>query len=159
MTKETKTFLAIIIGTIVVIAGLFVLNAKTPGKYDEFAQCITDSGATFYGASWCAHCQNQKLAFGKSEKLLPYKECSTPNGNNLELCTEDEITATPTWEFADGTRLQGTQTFETLAKMTGCTLPAGVKKSDTTDIQEGGFSNESITIEPVITSDTLEVTE
>ncbi len=124
MTKETKTFLGIIIGLVVVISGLFILNAKTPGKYDEFAQCIGDSGAIFYGAYWCAHCQSQKLAFGKSEKYLPYKECSTATGQNLDLCVDDNITSTPTWEFADGTRVSGVQSIESLATITGCQLPA-----------------------------------
>jgi hypothetical protein len=123
MTKETKTFISIIIGCIIVIVGLFILNAKTPGRYDAFAQCITDSGATFYGASWCVHCQNQKVAFGKSEKFLPYKECSTPNAQNLDLCVDDNIESTPTWEFADGTRISGNQPLERLAELTGCPLP------------------------------------
>ncbi len=123
MTKETKTFLGIVIGLIIVIGGLFVLNANTPGKYDTFAQCITDSGATFYGASWCVHCQNQKTAFGKSQKLLPYKECSAPNQTNLDLCAADNIDATPTWEFADGSRVSGEQSLEKLSELTGCPLP------------------------------------
>jgi thiol-disulfide isomerase/thioredoxin len=32
----------------------------SPGKYDEFAKCLTDNGAKFYGAFWCPHCQAQK---------------------------------------------------------------------------------------------------
>lgn len=76
MTKELKVFLGIIIGLIVFIGGLLLLNAKTPGKYDTFAQCITDSGAKFFGAYWCPHCAAQKALFGKSAKKLPYYECA-----------------------------------------------------------------------------------
>lgn len=76
MTKELKVFLGIIIGLAVFIGGLLVVNAKTPGKYDEFAQCITDSGTKFFGAYWCPHCAAQKALFGKSAKKLPYYECA-----------------------------------------------------------------------------------
>ncbi len=76
MSKELKVFLGIIIGLIVFIGGLFIVNAKTPGKYDTFAQCISDSGTKFYGTYWCPHCAAQKAIFGKSAKKLPYVECA-----------------------------------------------------------------------------------
>jgi len=78
---------------------------KTPGKqvaskYDSFATCIKDSGATFYGAFWCPHCQEQKAAFGKAQKLLPYVECSNPDGKSQNLiCEAAKITGYPTWDF------------------------------------------------------------
>jgi len=27
---------------------------------DEFAICLTDSGAVIYGTEWCGHCRDQK---------------------------------------------------------------------------------------------------
>jgi hypothetical protein len=33
-------------------------------KYVEFAQCLSDKGAVFYGAFWCTHCKSQKQMFG-----------------------------------------------------------------------------------------------
>ncbi len=123
MTKETKVFIGIVFGLVVTITGLFIFNANTPGKYDEFAQCINNSGATFFGTFWCPHCQQQKLLFGKSEKYLPYKECSTPNGHDFNLCANDNIESTPTWQFADGTRVTGVQSLESLATVTNCKLP------------------------------------
>ncbi len=84
MTKEIKVFLAIIIGFIVIIGGLLYWNEKTPGKYDAFAQCITDSGAKFYGAYWCSHCQAQKLLFGKSVEKLPYVECALQGQEKID---------------------------------------------------------------------------
>ena len=80
-----------------------------PGKYDQFAQCLADKGAKFYGAFWCPHCQNQKRMFGsKSAKLLPYTECSTPDGKGTtQACIDAGVKSYPTWKFADGTELVG----------------------------------------------------
>ncbi|MCW9054698.1 MAG: hypothetical protein OQJ98_01830 [Candidatus Pacebacteria bacterium] len=117
-----------IIGVLVVIAllfGWYYYNEGTAaGQYDEFAQCITDSGTKFYGTFWCPHCQNQKKVFGSSEKFLPYIECSTPNGQaQLQICKDAGVMGYPTWEFPDGSRLTGEVEFSTLAEETGCTLP------------------------------------
>lgn len=90
---------------------------------DVFAQCLTDAGAKFYGAYWCPHCQAQKKLFNDS-KFLPYVECSTPNGQaQTKICIDAKITGYPTWEFKDGSRLDGEQTFESLAGKTNCSLP------------------------------------
>ncbi len=99
-----------------------------PGKYDVFAQCIADSGATFYGAFWCPHCQAQKKLFGSSAKLLPYVECSTADGSHqTQVCIDKGINSYPTWELKDGTRLATENsagvTLETLSAKTSCPLP------------------------------------
>jgi len=96
-----------------------------PGNLDAFAQCLKDKGATFYGAFWCPHCQAQKKLFGSSVKLLPYVECSTPDGSaQNQTCKDKKIEGYPTWEFSDGSRLNGEIPLETLAEKTGCVLPA-----------------------------------
>ena len=95
-----------------------------PGKLDAFATCIAESGATFYGAFWCPHCQNQKAMLGTSARLLPYVECSTPDGNSqLPVCNDAGVKGYPTWEFADGSRESGEVSLERLADKTSCTLP------------------------------------
>ena len=94
------------------------------GKYDSFAQCIKASGATFYGAFWCPHCQNEKKLFGDAVQFLPYVECSTPDGNaQLQVCEDSSIKSYPTWVFKDGSRLIGEVPFYQLAQKTGCALP------------------------------------
>ncbi len=128
MTKGTITILII---TLVVIAGLGFLIHKdntTPGKLDGFAQCLKEKGAVFYGAFWCPHCQNQKKMFGRSEKFLPYVECSTPNGQGqLSVCTDKGVKSYPTWIFSDGTSLNGEVELSTLAEKTQCVLPEDTK--------------------------------
>lgn len=87
----------------------------------ELAQCIADSGATFYGAFWCPHCADQKDKFGAAAKQLPYVECSTPDGQGqTQECNEAGVTTYPTWEFADGSRLEGVLSLTRLAEKTEC---------------------------------------
>lgn len=119
----------IILVVVVVFVGFQAKSSSTSNteaastKYDEFAQCISDAGASFYGAFWCPHCQEQKALFEQSPKI-PYIECSTPNGEGrTEICTTENITGYPTWKFADGTESSGVQTLATLAEKTSCTLP------------------------------------
>lgn len=118
----------IIIGAVIIaaagLAGYAVYGYQQPGRLDAFAQCLKDNGAIFYGAFWCPHCQNQKKMFGKSERLLAYVECSTPDGRSQNTaCQSKNIEGYPTWEFADGSRLTGEIALETLAGKTSCALP------------------------------------
>lgn len=128
MTKNTKNTVLWIIGIAIVIGAIVLLlvqAAKKPGKYDNLAQCITDSGAKFYGAFWCPHCQAQKAMFGKSAKLLPYIECSEADGSGqLQICIDEKIEGYPTWVFPDGTRETGEHSFEQLAEKTNCAIDA-----------------------------------
>lgn len=126
MAQRTKSIFIWSIVGVAVIAGIFFLVSASskPGRLDEFAQCIKDKGAVFYGAFWCPHCQNQKAMFGTSQKLLPYVECSTPDGKGqLAVCQEKKIAGYPTWEFADGSKESGEVSLEKLAEKTNCQLP------------------------------------
>ena len=115
---------------ILVVAGIiFAKNNSTKDRvevvsaYDTFAQCLTDAGAKFYGAFWCTHCQAQKKLFDNSKKL-PYIECSTPDTKGqTQQCIDAKVTTYPTWDFADGSRTEGEQTFADLAAKTNCPLP------------------------------------
>lgn len=121
-----KAIIASIVSVIVIGGIIFwgVSQRNIPGKYDEFAQCITDSGAKFYGAFWCPHCADQKKMFGTSAKLLPYIECSTPDGKDqLPLCKDNNIEGFPTWEFVGGERLTGAIELSKLSEKTMCPLP------------------------------------
>ena len=105
-------------------------NTVTPGTYTALAQCLKDSGAVFFGAWWCPHCQDQKRSFGDAASLLPYIECSTPDGKGqTKACIDAQVASYPTWRFADGTELKGNVPLATLAEKTGCALestPAGL---------------------------------
>jgi hypothetical protein len=101
-------------------------TSAAPGKYDAFATCLREKGATFYGAFWCEHCRAQKKLFGSSAKLLPYVECSPASGQGqTQVCIDKNVASYPTWEFADGSRLTGEIALEALAEKTSCLLPGG----------------------------------
>lgn len=131
--KPVKSYMPWIIAVFVVlvIASFFFAGRKSSpgnnpaaGNLDSFAQCLKDKGAIFYGAFWCSHCNNQKKAFGSSQKLLPYVECSTPDGKGqTKQCTDAGIDGYPTWVFPDGSRQSGEIPLKTLADKTGCQLP------------------------------------
>lgn len=127
MDKNIKIFLGVIglliLGTIATVVAWSNSNNVPigPGKYDTFATCLKDKGAVFYGAFWCTHCQAQKKLFGSSVKLLPYIECSTANGQGqIQACIDKKISSYPTWEFADGSRLNGEIPLAQLAEKTSC---------------------------------------
>jgi len=123
--KHKNTFLSL--GIILLVVVFVVFLVKTPaksGELDEFAQCLGEKGAVFYGAFWCPNCQNQKTMFGRSSKKLPYVECSTPDGKRqISECREKGIEAYPTWIFENGEKIEGVVSLEDLRDKTGCLLP------------------------------------
>ena len=126
--KKNYQGLILVLGIVIVFVAVVVwITAQNnqPDKLDAFAACLKDKGAVFYGAFWCPHCQNQKALFGRSERLLPYVECSTPDGRGqLEVCREKNVEGYPTWVFPDGSRESGEIALDHLAEKTGCELPA-----------------------------------
>lgn len=122
---KTNTLIWSVISILVIAGIVWLIVAPTkPGKLDAFASCIKESGATYYGAFWCPNCKNQEALFGRSAKLLPRVECSTPDGKGqLQVCQDANIKGYPTWEFTNGTRESGTQSLERLSELTSCPLP------------------------------------
>ncbi len=98
MNKLTIVSICIFVAIVVVLVFVGVRANKKPGKHDSFAQCISDTGAKFYGAFWCPHCADQKKEFGTSAKYLVYVECSTPDGKGqTQVCVDEKIEGYPTW--------------------------------------------------------------
>ena len=126
--KDLKKNLPYVLGTIaiiVVFAFLFHGSGQpASGEHDSLAQCLADKGVKMYGAWWCPHCQAQKKDFGDSFKLINYIECAAgnPGSGQTQECNDAKIEGYPTWEFADGTRLSGEQTFNKLAETAGCEI-------------------------------------
>ncbi len=126
LVMKTKNIVIGIVIIVIIAGGIFWL-IKTPGKpgqYDTFAQCLGEKGAKFFGAFWCPHCRDQKALFGRSASLLPYTECSTPDGKGtLQVCLDQKIQGYPTWEFAGGERIVAVMSLEELSEKTSCPLP------------------------------------
>ncbi len=102
----------------VALVFIFWPKEQVEGKYDSFAQCLTDNGVVMYGAYWCPHCQNEKKAFGESFRLVNYVECT----QETDKCLAEKINGYPTWIFNDGRRFEGEMGLEKLSEASGCLL-------------------------------------
>jgi hypothetical protein len=106
------------IGALVALILVLALgHALTPGPYDKFAKCLSEKGATMYGAmGWCKYTQGQKAMFGKSFRHIDYYEHTEYPVNDYGA-----IKKTPTW-IIDGKVYENAQSFEDLSKATGCPI-------------------------------------
>lgn len=113
------------IGILIILLFLFLISCTSGTRYDAFATCLTEQGATMYGTFWCSHCQEQKKLFGDSFQYVNYIECSLPDGKSqTELCAKKGINGYPTWELENGTRVEGIITLNDFSQRTGCLLPS-----------------------------------
>jgi uncharacterized membrane protein len=103
---------------------------QAPAKEDPYASALADhlreSGAKFYGASWCPHCKDQKAMFGLAARRLPYVECSLDGrqgGPQNPECVSENIKTYPTWVFKDK-RIEEVLTPMQLADETDFKAPA-----------------------------------
>jgi uncharacterized membrane protein len=117
LAKTVATTGAIVLGLHLHYIGVL---GKPPAPEDPtvraLAEHLTASGAKFYGASWCPHCQDQKTAFGASESRLPYIECSPggPRAPQAQECRAARIETYPTWVI-NGQRHVGVLDLKALA--------------------------------------------
>jgi len=111
------------------LAGLLALASARAdaANLTPFGRCLGQSGAVFYGASWCPHCRNQRATLGDAMDHVRYVECSDPAApeQSASACKSANVHSYPTWIFRDGSRLSGELSLSTLAAKTGCTLPSG----------------------------------
>ncbi len=116
--KPWLKFTLIGIGAVVLLIIILGIGyALTPGPYDKFAKCLSEKGATMYGAmGWCKYTQGQKAMFGKSFKHVEYYE-------HTEYPVDEygAIKKTPTW-IIDGKVYENAQSFDELSKVTGCPI-------------------------------------
>jgi len=101
-------------------AGLALAPPVEDPHLGALAAPLRRSGARFYGASWCEHCNHQKDLFGAAADRLPYIECS-PGGRGrppAAICTGAGVRSFPTWDV-DGQRHLGALTPDRLAELAG----------------------------------------
>ncbi|MDX9892964.1 MAG: hypothetical protein RB292_00930 [Patescibacteria group bacterium] len=119
--SKNKLYLVAAAVTIIIIIVGSTIYQHRAGDLDGLASCLEANGARMYGAFWCSACNAQKEMFGQSARLLPYVECSTADGQTMTFaCQGKNISAYPTWEFADGTTQVGVMSLGDLAAETGC---------------------------------------
>ena len=78
LSRRVPVAVAVIVGIHLNYAGVL---GQPPAVEDPESRALavhlTATGATMYGAHWCAHCVEQKDYFGAAARRLPYVECST----------------------------------------------------------------------------------
>ncbi len=133
-----RNILSIVLVLVLLVGGAVYLFAdksgeKKTGVYDEFAQCIYDSGFRMYGSATCSFCEKQRKLFSGSEEYIREIECDPRNDNpQVERCIAKEITHTPTWiiEDEEGNNIKkfdaGVLSLQELSSESGCTLPEEV---------------------------------
>lgn len=96
---------------------------KDEKSLENFAKCLAEKGAKFYGSFRCGWCKRQKELFGQAEIFLPYVECIDEKTQEMTLeCQSAGITAFPTWEFPEKGKIPGYKSLEQLAELSGCQL-------------------------------------
>lgn len=136
--------------TVIILVVIFVAAAVALVRYSDdqagltgdaaaiagLAECLTAKGAKMYGAVWCSHCARQKKAFGEAFAKIDYVECAEPGDPRAQTaaCQAAGVTVYPTWTFADGSRLTGEVSFESLAAQAGCPFAAAVAPSAETTV-------------------------
>lgn len=117
-------FWLVLLALIVVGIGSSFFAGTQSSKLDGFTQCLKDKGVIMYGAFWCPHCQATKKMFGSSARLLPYVECSTPDGKaQTQICIDKKIQSYPTWVFPSGKSFSGEHTLQEISQESSCPLP------------------------------------
>jgi uncharacterized membrane protein/glutaredoxin len=117
------------VGSVVLVAAVHLFfysgalekndTVETP-QIQALAEHLAKTGAKFYGAYWCPHCEDQKEMFGASVHRLPYIECS-PGGRRspqAAKCRTARIRSYPTW-FINGRRHEGAYSLRRLAELSG----------------------------------------
>ena len=107
---------------VAIVVGVVVFAVAPPAgtPYQEaLARHLAKSGAVFYGAYWCPHCQEQKERFGGAAAALPYVECD-PKGerSQTERCRAAGVKVFPTWVLG-AERREGVQALDELARLSG----------------------------------------
>ena len=141
--KFTNVSLLTVVASIVLLAGC---TTTDNGQNTKLAECLTSKGVMMYGTNRCSHCQNQKELFGYDAfTKINFVDCD----KEKNTCALAGVQGYPTWAFADGSKLEGTQTFESLASQAGCNLDGS-----SASVISTGTTEETTTTGDVMTWDT-----
>ena len=119
--NKLKNYFIYIILIILVIA-VFIYLYNKPGRYDDFAKCLSEKGLKMYGSYQCSACAKQKTLFGKSFEFIDYVECGPLSGPVNQICIDNNINAYPIWIDNNGDQYRGVQSLKDLEEIGGCRL-------------------------------------
>ncbi|TVP89020.1 MAG: vitamin K epoxide reductase family protein [Thioalkalivibrio sp.] len=109
----------VVVAVLHVVASDLLSRPESP-RLAALAVHLEESGARYYGASWCPACRQQSRLFGAASERLPYVECS-PGGRGTEMarvCANAGIATYPTW-IIRGQRFEEVLRPRELARLSG----------------------------------------
>lgn len=112
--KKSNLWTIIIIIAVIILSFIILEKPKVPVTTEEISRCI-GKNSILYIQLGCGHCKDQEDMFGNNAQYLTKVDCFFER----EKCSNDEITATPTWTIK-GQKYEGVQEIETLRNLTGC---------------------------------------
>lgn len=116
--KQTILIVGVLIMSIIVSAcSVREAPQEMPPEIHEFAQCLSDNGATMYGTEWCSYCNEQKSLFGDAFSNINYVDCD----QNKQACNQAGVRGYPTWVINEES-LPGVRSFSDLSQRTSCTI-------------------------------------
>ncbi len=77
----------------------------------EFAKALAQAGVRFFGADWCPICTQQKQLLKTGLRSCRFIEVTNPDRTRNSVGVSENITQYPTWEFPNGSRVTGLQTW------------------------------------------------
>lgn len=116
-----STVLAIVVVTLLhLYYNSDLLSPPPDPRLEALAVHLNETGARYYGASWCVSCQRQTRMFRDAGDELPYVECSPfgQGGVLASACAAADIRSFPTW-IIDDERFEGVLEPEELARRSG----------------------------------------
>ncbi|MEK7555067.1 MAG: vitamin K epoxide reductase family protein [Patescibacteria group bacterium] len=123
--------MAVFVGLLLAFITYAIQSRTVPeGKYDTFAQCLTEKSFVVYGSATCSYCATQRAMFGSAFQFIKEIECNPRNPHpETQLCIDKNIEGTPTWiqEDASGKDVYrfpaGVVELDELSRVSGCALP------------------------------------
>lgn len=152
-TKKALPSWILVLLPVLVVAVLFgYFRFFSPSVLADFAKCLTEKKAVFYGMYDCPHCLAQKADFGRAMQYVNYVECKLDGGKTwADECKKENITATPTWKFDGKDEVSGRQSLQFLADKTGCPLPEGI-------VQKGSVAKNTVAGQTQVTATPTAIT-
>ncbi len=95
---------------------VYKYTALSAPTVQDFAQCITRSGAKMFGSDRCPHCLDQKAMFSSAFEFIDYVNCDF----HPQECAKAQIHSLPTWHIGTKMIPSGIKSFSELAKLTSC---------------------------------------